>query len=313
MSVNTTRDIFFQTIYELVKSEEDIVIVSADLGAPSLDSFREEFPNRFINVGIAEQNLISVSCGLALAGKKVIAYAANPFPIFRSYDQIRNAVILMNLPITIVGLGTGFSVSECGATHFAIEDISIMRTLPNISIISVSDDIIAKEAALNTVSISKPRYLRFDRLVKNGLYDNHKNIDFMKGFEVIKPGNKIVALTEGFIGSIVKELLSQNPETMDEIAVIDVFSLPFNETLMLEELEGYDKIITLEEHILNGGLGSSIIELLNDHLITKKVKRIGINLDEGYPRVYGDREYLMNCYGLCINKIKESILTVLKS
>lgn len=125
---NKTRNVFFDKIYNLMKKDEDIVIISVDLAGPPFDRIRKDFPDRYIGVGIAEQNAIAVACGLCSVGKKAIVYASNPFSLFRGFDQIRNCVCMMKLPVIIVGLGTGFSLSDCGSTHFVIEDITLAAT-----------------------------------------------------------------------------------------------------------------------------------------------------------------------------------------
>ena len=121
MGAHEVRNVYLTRIIEEIKKGEDLYIVSADLAAPCMDEFRESCPRRYVSVGIAEQNLIAVASGLALSGKKVVAYAANPFTVTRAFDQIRNCVSMMNLPIVIAGLGAGFSVTECGATHFVLD------------------------------------------------------------------------------------------------------------------------------------------------------------------------------------------------
>ena len=126
------RDALFNRLYEIAKNDKDVVIVSADMGAPALDRFRRDLSNQFINTGIAEQNTILVSAGLTLGNKKVFAYAIAPFITLRCYEQIKIELAAMNIPVTLIGVGAGFSYDDSGPTHHTLEDLSIMRVLPNI-------------------------------------------------------------------------------------------------------------------------------------------------------------------------------------
>ena len=164
MGYNGARNIFLESVIKKVESGEDIIIVSCDLGAPIFDDFKIKYPNRFISVGIAEQNLISVSGGITLEGKKVIAYGANPFVVTRAYDQIRNLISMMKIPLCIVGVGTGLSIAEYGATHYITEDLALIRMCPNIDAYSVSDALLAKWLGENFTDFERPCYIRFDKL-----------------------------------------------------------------------------------------------------------------------------------------------------
>lgn len=141
------RDSFFKQIYEMMKHDKDIVIVVADMSTPIFDKVREDFPHRFFNTGIAEQNAILVASGLAREGKKVFVYAISTFMVMRCYEQIRVSQGVMKLPITIVGVGSGYSYDDSGPTHHMLEDISIMRVLPHMTIHSISDNVMARRVA----------------------------------------------------------------------------------------------------------------------------------------------------------------------
>ncbi|MGE5294008.1 MAG: hypothetical protein ACM3VT_04215, partial [Solirubrobacterales bacterium] len=148
MSGNMTqRDAFFERLYELARKDKDIVIVAADMSAPALDQFRTDLPGQFVNVGIAEQNAIQIASGLAMTGKKAFAYAISPFITLRCLEQIRVSNGIMGIPITIVGMGTGFSYCSDGPTHHLIEDLAIMRAIPNIRIMNVTDNVMARSLA----------------------------------------------------------------------------------------------------------------------------------------------------------------------
>ena len=158
------RDIFWDQIYIAAKNDRNVVVVSADLGAISLDRFREELPGQSVNTGIAEQNAITVAAGLALRGKRVFVYANAPFIHMRCYEQIRLTASGMLLPMTIIGQGAGFSFWEYGPTHHTLEDYGSMRMLPNMKVYVASDPVVTEALAEHTLHCDHASYIRMDKL-----------------------------------------------------------------------------------------------------------------------------------------------------
>jgi len=193
---NLPRDIFIDTIYEYAKKDKDVYFMSADLGAKALDRFRQDLPQQFIHSGISEQNMIDVAAGLAQCGKKVYVYAMTPFITFRCYEQIKVVFGAMDLPVTIVGVGSGYSYDDAGPTHYAIEDISCMRVIPNIEILNPSDEKSVIEAANLSYNKPKFRYLRLDRKYLPEVYTTSNPLD---GISEIECGDKIAILTNGYM------------------------------------------------------------------------------------------------------------------
>jgi transketolase len=304
MGYHGARNVYLETIHNMIKQGEDIVLVSSDLAAPCLDEFRTNYHKRYVSVGIAEQNLISIACGIALSGKRVIAYAANPFPVLRGFDQIRNGVSLMNIPLSIVGVGTGFSIPEYGATHYNIEDISLIRTCPNMKIITVSDEIMAEKVAYYTLNSTKPSYIRFDKMVYGKIYsDNGNDFNFDKGYHVLSDGNDIAIITNGYFSKAIFEQKDKFEEVGLSVKLIDIYGIPVDKAALVQELYNIKGIVSVEEHVLQGGLGSMILEILADIIMIKPMKRIGLNFEDGYPKTYGSREYLLKINGLDIENI----------
>ena len=163
MQIKAMRDVFLTSLYEKMKNDKTIFFVSADFGAPILDKIREDYPNRFINVGIAEQNLVNVATGLALEGFTVYAYAIAPFITMRCYEQIRVNVSVLShvrpMNINFIGVGAGVSYAMSGPTHHCLEDLSIMNTLPNMEVFSPSDYMTAEAYVKRTLTINKPKYI----------------------------------------------------------------------------------------------------------------------------------------------------------
>ncbi len=166
MQIKAMRDVFLQSLYEQMKQNDKIFFLAADFGSPILDKIRADYPNRFINVGIAEQNLINVATGLALEGFIVYAYAIAPFITMRCYEQIRVNVAILSqvrpMNINFIGVGAGVSYAMSGPTHHCLEDLSIMNTLPNMEVFSPADYVTAQAHVKRTLNLKQPKYIRFD-------------------------------------------------------------------------------------------------------------------------------------------------------
>ena len=290
--MNGARYAYLSRICELVEHGKDIVVVSNDYAAPVFDKFRHDYPNRFISVGIAEQNQMAVSCGLALAGKRVVAYGCAPFPITRAFDQIKSAISMMNVPINIVIAGIGFAIPEWGATHYNVEDIALMRAIPNMRIITPTDNIISRAAADYALVNTSPVYVRFDKYCEGEIYADRK-VDFSKGFEVLHEGDDVAVLSCGSFTLRILDCAKMWIAAGVSAKVIDVYGLPFDPDMLRKEVGGLP-VLTVEELILHGGLGSIVQEMLHINPICK----LGIDFKDGYPQTSGSREYYIKKYGL---------------
>lgn len=293
------RDMFFNSVYQKTKNGEDFVIVSSDIGAPSLDDYRKDFPNRFINVGIAEQNLIAVTSGLQLAGKKAVAYSLNPFPVTRAFDQVRNIMASLQIPITVTALNAGTCTAEAGYTHMPIENVSIMRTLRNVQIINPSDETIANKLVNEILEKPYPRYVQFDKYIEGTLYQGDA-IDFEIGFVTNKVESKIAVVSYGIMAH---QLMKLNLP----VKVIDCFCIPVSEEKFIEQVIGCTQIIAIEDGVTNGGVGSMILEIFNDRGIRIPVKRKGLRFEHGYPHIYTNRELLWQEEHLSLLEIEKDI------
>ena len=300
---NLPRDVFIDTIYEFAKKDKDVYFMSADLGAKALDRFREDLPKQFIHAGISEQNMIDVAAGLAQCGKKVYVYAMTPFITFRCYEQIKVVFGSMNLPVTIVGIGAGYSYDDAGPTHYAIEDISCMRVIPNIEILNPSDEASIVAAAKLSYENPKLRYLRIDRKYLPDVYKNENPLD---GLTEIESGEKVLLCTNGYMfqkAVQVKDILN---EKGINIGLVDIFQIkPFNKTKLKEIVSKYEKVVILEEHFLDGGLGSSVLEALSDSGVLVPTLRLGV-VDK-YLFDNGGRDYIHKLSGIDNETVVEKI------
>ena len=305
----TQRDAFWNKVYERAQTDKNVIVVSADMGAPALDKFRKDFPQQFVNVGIAEQNGILIATGLVLTGKKVFVYAIAPFITLRCLEQIRVNNAIMNIPLTLVGVGAGFGYEDSGPTHHIIEDIAIMRAMPHITINSISDSIMASAFADISCDMKTTNYVRLDRLVLPQLYD--ENTDFSQGLSILKNSKDYYIISTGSMIHSALDVARQLEKENIEIGVIDVYTLPMQESIFVKAVQMAKKLITLEEHFLPGGFGSAVCEVLQDNNLVIPVKRIGLSHDKGYCYQYGGRnkgrDVIRTYYGLDIMTVKKTV------
>ena len=306
------RDVLIEQIYQKMFEDEKIFFLSADLGSPVLDKVREQFDDRFINVGIAEQNLINVSTGLAFEGFAVYAYAIAPFLTMRAYEQLRVNLSLsselMELNVNLIGVGAGLSYDVSGPTHHCIEDIIIMRALPNFITISPSDSKITESLVDYTIDVKKPKYIRLDGKPVTQIYEKAEDFNLEIGFCALKKGEKICVVATGFMTHKALNAAKRLQEDKISVGVLDMIILkPVNEELLSDSLNNYEYIITIEEGFINkGGLDSLILNVINKYQLDIRLKNLGF--DDKYVFGLGGRDHLHK-----INNLdEESIIEIAK-
>ena len=304
MSEITQRDAFWNRIFELEKDNHNIVVITADMGAPALDKFRVDYAHRFVNVGIAEQNAILLASGLAKTGKRVFTYAIAPFITIRCLEQTRVNAGIMKIPFTIVGVSGGFGYVDAGPTHHSTEDIAMMRALPHMTVHSVSDAVMAEHFADVSVKMKYANYVRLDRQPSPKLYT--KNSDFSKGHSVLKDGTVQIIATGHMVHVAMEAAAALNKKGIDA-GVIDLFEFPIQEKSFLDAVRGAEYLFTLEEHYYPGGLGGAVCEVLMDNALFKKIKRIALPLEKGYCYEYGARESLQKYFGVDLPSVIKTV------
>lgn len=308
--MNKVRYKYLDTVCNMIRHGEDMVLVSSDYAAPVLDDFRKTHSERYVSVGIAEQNLIQIACGLSLAGQRAIAYGMAPFPCIRAVDQIRNAAAMMNLPISIVSAGVGFAIPEFGATHYCTEDVAIIRTIPGIKIINLTDEVMAEKTAELSLKTNQPLYIRIDKYSDGVLY-KPDDIDFERGFSIVKEGSDTAIIASGYYTNRMVKLAEKLLEYGISAKIIDLYTLPFNIDKLIAETDGIQNILTVEEHVREGGIGSAVLDAFSDRNIAKKIRRIGIDFGSKYTSEFGSREYFIKKYRLdddsIINEVREML------
>jgi len=289
------RDAFFGEVHEIARRDPHVTFITADMGAWSLTRFRKELPDQFLNVGISEQNMVSVAAGLALGGQRVFVYAIAPFLALRCLEQIKVDLCQMNLPVTLAAGGPGFTYASDGPTHHAIEDVAVMRVLPNLTIYNPSDPTTMQAAARSAYENDGPTYVRIDKGQQPCLHPG--NCLYEHGANRLRPGSDVLILSTGVMTHIACRVVDGLRKRNINAGVVDVFRLkPLDHDWLCHEIQQYHSVVTLEEHITHGGFGSLIVEALCDQELRVRVKRIG--LPDVYPTAYGSRQWLQRSYGL---------------
>ena len=307
----TMRDALIDNIYKKMQNNDRIFFLSADMGSPALDKLRREFSDRFVNVGIAEQNLINISTGLALEGFTVYAYAIAGFITMRAYEQIRTNLALSSqqkaMNVNLIGVGTGVSYDMSGPSHHCLEDISIIRTLPNVVLCSPSDWVTAEKFVDFSINVKKPKYIRLDSKRLPQIYNENQNFLWEKGFCELLEGEDVCVISTGYMTHKALQLAKELQADNRNIGVIDMFMLkPICEDSLFELIKKYKTIITIEEGFVNkGGMDSLISNLLRDKDPDIKLKSLGF--DDNYIFKCGDREVLYETSGFCQKGIVEII------
>jgi len=308
------RDALIECIWRRMGVDTQIFFVSADFGSPVLDKIRSDFPTRFLNVGIAEQNLINISAGLALEGFTVFAYAIAPFITMRCYEQTRVSLALLSeirqMNVNLIGVGAGYSYVVSGPTHQCYEDITLMRAMPNFRILSPADHITS--AALLDICTNNvgPKYLRLDAQTLPQIYgDTTDAID--QGFAIHKSGKGVCLLATGYMLHTAFIVANELEKIGISVGIVDLIDLShFNKSKFLDLLKSYASIVSMEEGFVGrGGLDSMLFHLFTSNQIFPKFLNIGV--EGGYRFELGSRAELHEQVGIGPKVILEKIKTFL--
>lgn len=299
------RDAFFGEVYSLAKKDRNVVMITDDMDAFGLRKFKSDFPERFINIGVAEQNMINVAAGLAICGKKVFTYGICPFVTMRCLEQIKVNLCSMRLPVVIIGVGAGFSFSFDGPTHHGTQDVAIMRALPEISIFNPGDSESARHCAILAYRNKGPVYVRLDKGTFPNLYGKKDN--FSKGYKIILPLKQVNIVSTGWMTQRALLAIKGLKEKGVEAGLVDVFRLKPSpgQSFCSEILRNSKMIVTIEETSEIGGLGSLIGELILKQNFLVKLKKMATR-DRQFL-CYGSREWLLEKNGLSQKSIERFV------
>ena len=296
-----TRVSYGNALVELAKEHDDVYVLDADLAAATQTAiFKKEFPERHIDCGIAECNMIGIAAGLAATGKVPFASSFAMFAAGRAFEQVRNSVGYPHLNVKIGATHAGISVGEDGATHQCNEDIALMRTIPGMVILNPSDDIEAKAAVKAAYEHVGPVYLRFGRLAIPVFNDNEDyKFEIGKGI-VLKEGKDVTIFATGLEVSEALEAAKMLEKDGISAEVINIHTIkPLDEELVIASATKTGKVVTVEEHSILGGLGSAVAEVLCEKAPTKML-RIGVNdkFGESGPAVELIHKYELDAEGI---------------
>ena len=300
-----TRQSYGEALVELGKLNKDVVVLDADLaGATKTNMFKKEFPDRFFDMGIAEQDMLATAAGFATCGNIPFASTFAVFATGRAYDQVRNSICYPNLNVKICATHCGITVGEDGATHQMLEDINLMRGLPNMTVMSPCDETEAKWSVMEAAKINGPVYIRFGRAATPRIYNEDTKFELGKAVQIGEGTDATVFAT----GMMVPEAIQAQEELAKEginIRVVDFHTIkPIDKDMIIKCAKETKKLISIEEHSVIGGLGSAISEVLTDNYPVKLV-RMGMKDQFGKS---GKAMELLKYFGLT----KEDIIKEIK-
>lgn len=306
------RTAFINTLHALAEQDKRIMLLSGDLGFSVLENFQKQFTERFLNMGVAEQNMIGTAAGLALSGMKPYVYSIVPFATMRCFEQIRNDICYQNVDVKIVGTGGGLAYGNLGPTHHAREDIAIMRALPNMTIVCPCDPIETELLVKDSLKLNSPLYLRLGRGNEPIVYKEKPNLRIGKGI-TLRYGNDVAIIATGNIVNNALTAAGLLAEKSINARVISMHTVkPLDKDIVLSAANETNAIFTVEEHSIIGGLGSAVSEVLAENDSgTILFKRIG--LKDAFEKIVGSHEYLRKVNNLDSESITDFIFRICKA
>ena len=314
------RDVFLTALFEKAQTDKDIMMISVDMGAPSLDRWRSDLPDQFLFAGISEQNAINVAAGLSAAGKKVYVYFMAAWAA-RCFEQVRYSCAMGDNPITILGNGVGLGYAPAGPAHEPNEDIAYMRSINGIEVYCPANGNIISDLVDLTIREPKLRYIRLERKYAQEVESNYKDgYSNNVGMYCVRPGlseprkegvSRTCILSSGYMLGRAVRTWEKLIENGFEVSVIDLWKIkPIDQEFFVNRLREYDNIVTLEEQTLAGGFGSAVCEVLSDQNAQKRILRLG--LPERFIFENGDRDHLLDTNGLSTEIIFEKVKSFLQ-
>jgi transketolase len=301
------RDAFIRALSEITAQDPRVMLVNGDLGFGVLTDFMERFPQNYVNAGVAEQNMTAVACGMALAGARAYTYSIGNFPTMRCLEQIRNDVCYHGADVTVVSIGAGFSYGQLGVSHFATEDLAVLRAIPELTVVSPSDAWQAHALTHQLHALGGPSYLRLD---KGAAGLSEVPIEIGRARTVRNGTDAVIFAT----GSILGEGFAAAHDLASEgrsVRVVDIHTLkPFDTESVCEAADACKTVVTLEEHVVNCGLGGAVAEAcLEGGAAVTAFRRMG--LPDVFPSIVGDQAWLRAHFGLDRTTVADTVRALL--
>jgi transketolase len=301
------RNAFIHTLLDLAKENDSVYIIAGDAGYGVFEDFCQMKPNRFINAGIAEANMIGYAAGLAMVGFNVFVYNIIPFVLYRCYEQVRNDICYQRLPVTLVGIGSGLTYAPGGMTHYGVEDLAVCQSLPNLTVISPIDPIETKAAVMFAVEADGPVYIR---IAKSGEpVFRTQGCDNILTPTIIRDGESVAILSYGSVFDEVAQAMGELAKSGICPRIISVPTLqPFPKETLPRLLDGCHAAVVVEEHFRSGGLASRMADHMtesNDH-----IRLISLSLPDRFIHDVNKQTGLRKKYGIDAGSIAQAVRSV---
>lgn len=300
------RNAFLDTLFELAQQDERIVFITGDLGYRVVERFQQELPRQFLNAGVAEQNMTAVAAGMAMSGKVVFTYSIANFPTLRCLEQIRNDVCYHDANVKIVSVGGGLAYGAMSVTHHAVEDIGVMRCLPNLIVVAPGDPIEARAATRAVTAHPGPVYLRLGKAGEPVVHQGP--IDFELGKAIpVRDGRDLTLVTTGGMLATAVHVADRLASHGIQARVLSMHTVkPLDGDAVLAAARETGVVVTLEEHSIVGGLGSAVAECLAERPDIRPVfKRLG--LPSAFSPYIGSQQYLLEKHGLSVEAVAAAV------
>ncbi len=305
------RNAFARAMTELAQERDDVCLLSGDIGNRMFDRYKEVAATRFLNCGIAEANMMSMAAGMGLAGLRPVVYTITPFTTTRCLEQIRTGVAYHEAPVVIVGTGSGLSYAELGATHHSLEDMAILRSIPNMRICAPADSLELVAQLRQAIEEGKPTYIRIGKKGEPDILTKHINNLGIGKSHVIRSGKKILVLS---VGPIINEAIKASEILAEKginIGVANIGSIkPLDQEFLKRQInDGYTVWVSIEEHHKEGGLGSTLLEWISEKQKKNiRLKRMGIK--DHFLHQIGGQSYVRKKEGLATKNIVSLIESI---
>lgn len=303
------KNTYIDTLTELMRQDKKLITVTADMGFSVYEATQKEFPERFINTGVTEQATTSFAAGLALTGYKVFYYAQGIFVTTRCFEQVRLDIAYQHLNVKIVGVNSGFSLNQLGTSHFALEDVALMRTLPGMTIFTPGDPVEMKWAVEKSYEIEGPTYLRYSKMGNTVVHAKNVKLSIGQPIKITQGKDATLLVSGGILETAMKVVLELKKQRVN----VSLYSVPtvkpLDEKTYTNILKRSKHVFTLEEHSIVGGLGSAIAELISENSIHSSFLRLGA--PDRFTSIAGSLEYLHDYNNLSVNKLTNTILNVI--
>ena len=301
------RKAFANSLLEIMdheKEKNDTYLITGDLGFSVFEPIRERHPDRFVNAGVSEQNMIGVSAGLALTRKKVFVYSIIPFLLYRPFEQVRNDICYHNLPVRLVGVGAGLTYPDAGSTHLPFEDLKVADAIPNLTILSPSDPTEVEIFMKQMEILNEPVYMRLAKNEPKIEHGKHNSIKIGRALE-LREGNKILIVSTGIMTRVAMELADMLDKEKGSIGVLEIHTLkPFDYSAIISAAEGKRLIVTIEDST------GALFDKVASSVTGMDLKIIKFSLPDEFVHTSGSRDYLLDRYGLTARKMYEKIKRV---